>query len=243
MLSKKTTLTDLFLRKKPTLESYKFFSCYPEKNCNIQIKVKLVIRKSDGKVVYAQAEQDFADLLLSFLSFPLGAVVRVLGGICSIANIDILYKSIVDFVEEKYFVPASKNRLVDPHLAPIFKYSQKVLPVENPIAQYYCFYQDENYEQSINRGRFFITDEYRSEWGKYEMLEVESPTGYVKGLRAYMATDDLVLTPWSQISALHLINNLEIPLHDLKEKLVTIGIKDVRNFYIDLINIDMFFEL
>jgi hypothetical protein len=226
------------------LESYKFFPCDLEKECNIQIKVKLVIRKSDGKVVYAQAEQDFADLLLSFLSFPLGAVVCVLGGICSIANIDCLYKSVVDLVESKYFVSEkAKNRLVDPPLAPVFKYSQKIFPVENPRVGYYCFYQDENYKQSINCNRFFLTDEYRSEWGKYEKLEVESPTGYVKGPRAYMATDDLVLTPWSQISALHLINNLEIPLHDLKEKLVTIGIKDVRNFYIDLINIDMFFEL
>jgi hypothetical protein len=43
-----------------------------------------------------------------------------------------------------------------------------------------------------------------------------------------MVTDDLVLTPWSPISALHLINHLEIPVNDLKEKIVTIGIKEVR---------------
>jgi hypothetical protein len=98
--------------------------------------------------------------------------------------------------------------------------------------RYYCFYQDQNYKQSISSDRFFITDEYRSEWGKYEMLEVEtqrvSYEGYVKGPRAYMVTDDLVLTPWSPISALHLINHLEIPITDIKEKLVTIGIKEVR---------------
>jgi hypothetical protein len=191
------------------------------------------MRKSDGKVLYAQGEKHFADILLSFLSFPLGAVVRVLGGICSIGNIDSLYKSIVDLVECKYFVSQkAKNRIVDPHLAPIFKYSQNVLPVENPCVRYNCFYQGYNYEQSIKFDKFFITDEYRSEWGKYEMLEVEtqrvSYEGYVKGPRAYMVTDDLVLTPWSPISALHLINHLEIPITDIKEKLVTIGIKEVR---------------
>ncbi|MCH83500.1 DUF674 family protein [Trifolium medium] len=64
------------------------------------------------------------------------------------------------------------------------------------------------------------------------MLEVKLESqrgcyeGYVKGPRAYMATDDLVLTPWSPISAFHLINHLEIPLNDLKEKLVTIGVKE-----------------
>jgi hypothetical protein len=229
-LLSKTTLTYLFLRKQPSFESYTFFPFDLENKCSIQINVKLVMRKSDGKVLYAQGERDFADLLLSFLSFPLGAVVRVLGGICSVGNIDSLYKSIVDLVESKYFVSQeAKNRLVDPKLAPLFKFSQNMFPVEDPCMRYYCFYKGTNYENGSN---LFITDEYRSEWGKYEMLEVEtqrvSYEGYVKGPRAYMVTDDLVLTPWSPISALHLINHLEIPITDIKEKLVTIGIKEVR---------------
>jgi hypothetical protein len=230
-LLSKTPLSDLFLRKQkqPSLESYKFFPCNLENESNIQIKVKLVMRKSDGKVLYAQGEKDFADLILSFLSFPLGAVVRVLGGISSIGfgSIDSLYKSIVNLVEFKYFVSDEiKYRLVDPKLAPLFKYSQNLLPVENPRSCYYCFYQDENYELSILYHKFFITDEYKTQWGKYEDLEVEPPRGsnegYLNGPRAYMATDDLVLTPWSPIAALHLINHLQIPITDIKEKLVIV---------------------
>ncbi|XP_045798139.1 uncharacterized protein LOC123892398 [Trifolium pratense] len=233
-LLSKTTLTDLFLRKQPFLESYKFVPFDLENKYNIQIMVRIFMRKSDGKVLYAQGEQDFADLLLSFLSYPLGGVVRALGGISSIENIDFLYKSIVDFVESNYFVSEeAKNRLLDPHLASLFKNSKQILPIENPVMRYYCFYQRHNYEQSIkySTGDYFITDEYRSEFGgKYEMLEVESPRGsyegYVMGPRAYMATDDLVLTPWSPFSALRLIHNLKIPLHDIKDKFVTIGIKE-----------------
>jgi hypothetical protein len=222
----------LFLRKQPSFESYKFFPCYLENKFNIQINVKIVMRKSDGKVLYAQGEKYFADILLSFPSFPLGAVVRVLGGNCSIGNIDSLYKSIVDLVESKYFMSQeAKNRLVDPHLALLFINIQKIIPVEKPNFGYDCYYQGYNYEQSIKDDKFFITDKCRSEWGKSVMLEVELPKasdeGYVKGPRAYMVTDDLVFTPWSPISALHLINHLEIPLNDIKEKLITIGIKEV----------------
>jgi hypothetical protein len=44
----------------------------------------------------------------------------------------------------------------------------------------------------------------------------------------YVATDDLVIAPLSPISALGLLNRIKIPLNDLKEKVVTIGTKEVR---------------
>ncbi|PNX55024.1 hypothetical protein L195_g048648 [Trifolium pratense] len=50
--------------------------------------------------------------------------------------------------------------------------------------------------------------------------------GYVKGPAMYVATDDLVVAPLSPISALGLPNRFKIPLNDLKENVVTIGIKE-----------------
>ncbi|MCI11140.1 DUF674 family protein, partial [Trifolium medium] len=43
------TLTHLFLRKQPSLKGYKFVPCDLENKWNIEIKAKLVMRKSDGK--------------------------------------------------------------------------------------------------------------------------------------------------------------------------------------------------
>ncbi|XP_058768460.1 uncharacterized protein LOC131642207 [Vicia villosa] len=230
-LLSKTTLTNMFLRNKLSMEICKYFSCHQENNCNIQLNVKLVIRKSDGKILYAQGEKDFADLLLGFLSFPLGGVVRVLGETCSVGNIDSLYKSIVDLDETKYLASKdAKNRLVDCRLAAVFQSIKHILPIDYSRTDYYCFYQGENYEQSVGNHNFFVSDVYRSDWGKYELFQAELPKGtyegYVKGPRAYMATDDLVLTPWSPISALQLINQLQIPLNDLEEMHVTIGVKE-----------------
>ncbi|CAI8612690.1 unnamed protein product [Vicia faba] len=75
-LHSKTTLTDLFLQKKPSFQVYRFFTPDVEMSGSLEIILKLVIRKSDGKVLCAQGEHDFVNLLLSFLTFPLGGIAR-----------------------------------------------------------------------------------------------------------------------------------------------------------------------
>lgn len=254
MLSK-STLTDFFLEKKPLIQSPSVFSCNVANSSNIKIRLKLVYRKSDGKILYAQEEKDFADLLVSYLTFPLGGVVRILGGNCSMGNIDGLYKSVADLHENTYLTREAKKRLVDPHLAPQFKLNLQILPIQEPRVKHYCYYNKfQTFQDSVVHNQFFISDEDRSrEYGSYEKnvgqlnlvsSHPKSPKGnddgYIKGdgLRTYMVTDDLVIAPSSTFSILHLINHFKIPLDDMKEKLVTIGIKEVRKniiySYIDL---------
>ena len=45
----------------------------------------------------------------------------------------------------------------------------------------------------------------------------------------YMVTDDLAVTAMSSISTMSLSGSLNIPLGDLEEKSVSLGIKEVRN--------------
>ncbi|PNX54525.1 hypothetical protein L195_g048145, partial [Trifolium pratense] len=134
-LISKSPLTDLFLRKKISVERIsRFLNFDIENSTNIQISVKLVIRKSDGKILYAQGEEDFADMLVSYLILPLGGIVRKLKGNCSLGSINKLYKSIVDLDENKYFKSAkAKSRLVDPEVAGQFKLNQKILPIQQEM--------------------------------------------------------------------------------------------------------------
>lgn len=117
ILLSKTPLTDLFLGEKPSLKRSMFTPgdvIVEDTTNNIQIILKLVVRKSNGKILYAQGDQDFANILLSFLTFPLGGVIRKLGGNSSLGNIDGLYKSIADLDEEKYFTSKeAKNMIVN----------------------------------------------------------------------------------------------------------------------------------
>ncbi|GLJ36388.1 hypothetical protein SUGI_0730470 [Cryptomeria japonica] len=42
------------------------------------MSVRLLISKKNGKIVYAEARKDFVELLLSFLTMPLGSVMKLL---------------------------------------------------------------------------------------------------------------------------------------------------------------------
>jgi hypothetical protein len=130
---------------------HKFSSCYFDNRSDIQITVQLVIRKSNGNIVCAHGEKDFADLLLSFLTFPLGSVVRNLrGGYSSMGSISGFYESIFELDVNKYLVSEeAKKRLVDPYLDSEFKSSKKILPIKKVQDHFYCYYQGENYNQSM----------------------------------------------------------------------------------------------
>lgn len=102
--------------------------------------------------------------------------------------------------------------------------------------KYYCYGKWDAYRKdTIVHVQFFKADENRKVEGNLKEVQLISPKplkatseGYVKGPIVYVATDDLVIAPLSPISACNLINSLKIPLTDLKEKVVTIGLKEVR---------------
>ena len=52
---------------------------------------------------------------------------------------------------------------------------------------------------------------------------------FVKGPSIYMVTDDLFVTPMSSISAMSHIRRLKVPVSDLEERFLKIGVKEVIN--------------
>jgi len=202
----------------------------------IQIKVKVVMRKSDGKVMFVQGDEEFVDFLFSFLTFPLGGVVRMLEGYSSIGSIDGLYSSIIAINENKYLTAKEvKNRLIDPGLAPQFKLSMHMFPINEQDSQYHFYYPRRGYNES---NHFYITNRDKSYDKNIETRRVLKIVplkssggilkGYVKGPAMFMATDDLVVERMSPTSAVVLLNRLMTRLNDVEEKVVTIGIKEVR---------------
>ncbi|KEH23102.1 MZB10.14 protein [Medicago truncatula] len=105
-----TPLTDVFLSKKLFLEKPRpvnvldlDFGSMGAHLVKGTIEVKAMVRKSNKKILYALGEEDFADLLLNFLTFPLGGVENMLNGNSGLDNIDNLFKSMVDLDPERYF--------------------------------------------------------------------------------------------------------------------------------------------
>ncbi|KAG4216169.1 hypothetical protein ERO13_A01G224566v2 [Gossypium hirsutum] len=82
-LISKTTLTDVFLRKQGTMLVERPLLIGPSTMETTakdgKTRVKILKRKSDRKILYAEANEDFVDLLFSLLTIPLESVLQLVG--------------------------------------------------------------------------------------------------------------------------------------------------------------------
>lgn len=76
------------------------------------IQVKFVVDKEERKVVFGESGKEFVDVLLSFLTLPLGTVVRLLGKQSSLGCFDGLYKSVENLDIAHFQIKACKNMLL-----------------------------------------------------------------------------------------------------------------------------------
>ncbi|KAE8706912.1 hypothetical protein F3Y22_tig00110387pilonHSYRG00198 [Hibiscus syriacus] len=71
---------DQFVLVTPDLEETTKYNGKERTENDGRTSVKIMLRKSDGKVLYAEAGANFVDLLFSFLTIPLELVLGLLGG-------------------------------------------------------------------------------------------------------------------------------------------------------------------
>lgn len=217
-LFSKTPLTDVFLGMKPRIERSRIFADDVKTifSDDIHITVKLVIRKSDDIILYAQGGHDFAELIIRFLTFPLGGVLRNLEGNSSLGSIDALCKSVADLNEEKYFISKdARNRLL-----------------KISVLKYYC--------GKLTDLTLLKSDEDGRDWRHLRKMQlvntIDLPHGgpgvYVKKPEMYVVTDDLIVEPLlSPVSSIYILQRFKTSLNDLEEKVVTIGIKESHSIF------------
>ncbi|KAF7825581.1 DUF674 family protein [Senna tora] len=256
-LLSEAALSDVFLHKKLYLEktiareSYSLIKeeTLDEENKNVKLKMKLTVRKSNGKVMFTQVEKDFVDVLLSFLTLPVGAVEHILGGNSGFGCVSKMYKSVVD-LNGKYFNSEKlRGMLINPGVAPQFKVNSEILNVHQVAHPKYSCCTRYSYKKlryscvsccliaSREFGRTPI--KYTNETEVYStvtFLDPKSPIkgksskdgGFVKGPLNYMVTDDLVVKPFSFISVVSYLKELNVGEDDLEERLIFIGVKEVK---------------
>ncbi|GKA95824.1 hypothetical protein Tco_0817919 [Tanacetum coccineum] len=99
------------------------FSSYPQ-------MIKFLVHKSTKKVLCAQVDNFFIELLLSFLTIPLGAVKRLTMDCLPSLGIDNLYKSVSNFGAEKCLKSkAIKTALLSPKIASNYYRVTEYLPL------------------------------------------------------------------------------------------------------------------
>ncbi|KAL6967497.1 hypothetical protein U1Q18_033307 [Sarracenia purpurea var. burkii] len=158
-----------------------------------KISLKLLIDKSSGKVVFAEAKKDFVDFLFGFMEIPMGTILALLvrhGVAGSAGSLGRIYESIQnlddDYLQQRR---QGKDSLLTPKTAvpkikPTPLLAQFGYP-KQPESNYYDYYASKRPDP--------VTTE-----------------GYVKEATIYMVKDDLTVKPMSTISTITIVNTLGV---------------------------------
>ncbi|XP_058739573.1 uncharacterized protein LOC131611666 isoform X3 [Vicia villosa] len=236
-LSSKTPLTDFIFKKQHfpaklrnrNQTEFKIGEVTHDKGR--QMSVKVVRQKSTGKILFAEAGADFIDFVCSFQTFPLGGVLHMLQGVSSLECIDNLYKSVAKLSPDMYLVSQDvKEKLRKPLVAAQFELGNQILPISAaslPVHYYHSYFVKSCLFGSVTTSRkhggysresfvpLKLVEPKFSAWGKF-----------AKGPSMFMVTDDLVVTPISSFNAVSYLNSLNVPLLDVEERVVKIGLKE-----------------
>lgn len=201
-----------------------------------KISLKLMICKSSRKVCYAEAGEDFVNFLLSFLTLPLGFIVKQIqmDSSSSLTGcIDKLYKSVQDLDEQHLVSSYHKEMLLNPKLVPGFGYENSLLGIEK--ASYYRLgsvlttTDDRKLSASFSSvdKKTFSFSPMRVVDSKSQHNEDTIAQGFLQGPAKFIVTDSLVIKPQSAIFVLSFLNSLHVQYSDIEERIVYVGKEEV----------------
>ncbi|XP_008220154.1 PREDICTED: uncharacterized protein LOC103320274 [Prunus mume] len=180
------------------------------------ISVKLVVSKSKKMVCYAEAGEDFVSLLFSFLTLPLGFILKNMKDGSLRGCISHLYKTIQD-LDGQYMISNHHNEMIlDPKLVPGFCYKNSLLGIET--SSYYYG----NGTLTTDRSLFSSEPNQLKLIGNMD----DSALGFLKGPAMFVVTDNLVVRPISRILELHVLKDLNVPVTDTEDQIVHVGKKE-----------------
>ncbi|XP_068339815.1 uncharacterized protein [Pyrus communis] len=234
-LLSRTPLTETLLKHKPVAErsnenNYQAIHIDPQTVGETvlteedNISIKLIISKSKNIVCYAEAGEDFVNLLFSFLTLPLGFVAKQIQDGSLKGCIDQLYRSVQDLDAQHLKSNHHKEMLVNPKLAPGFCYNS-LLGIE--VASYYYLNSRLTTDSSL------IPSNSSLESFKIEPTNcVSSAGGFLKGPAFFTVTDNLVVRPISTIFELSVLEKLNVPFTDTEKRVVLMGKKEALNLLV-----------
>lgn len=234
-LVSRTALTDVFLQE-PEIININEKSVVTDitqarinkKNKSIaskRINVKLYLSAENDKVVYAEAGKDLVDLLFSFLTFPLGSVIKLLGKHSSMGCIDNLYSSAELLSSDFGYMKSEdcKNMLLAPMLPPHFGSRHQLLNIDEVSPQKIrtCAFQTCDAPVYANRCPHGM--HYEEMNPRKQNSGLGTGEGYARGMVKFMVTDEMEVKPLSPISGFNIIKKLMVPISSLEEAEASLG--------------------
>ncbi|PRQ34351.1 hypothetical protein RchiOBHm_Chr5g0067841 [Rosa chinensis] len=187
------------------------------------VSVKLIVSKSKNVVCYAEVREDFVNLIFSFLTLPLGFILKQMLDSPWKGCIDQLCKGVLDFDEQFFKSIYHKELLCNPKLIPGFSYENNLLGIEE--AEYYMFS-----DRKLTSDRSIIPSNQSSQAMTVEFLDPKShgdtdtsARGFLKEPAIFMVTDNLDVRRVSPIFQLSVLNDLKVHFTDIEDRTVHVG--------------------
>ncbi|ONK61229.1 uncharacterized protein A4U43_C08F27550 [Asparagus officinalis] len=171
-----------------------------------KVTVSFFVDKAKQRVALAEADSDFIDILFSFLTLPLGTIVRLLNKQSNIGCMDKLYGSVENLDVHNFQTEACKTMLLFPQSAAAERCEDLKVNIDssesNPSYVYVCRKADccakaTCLGSSVLNARCphcRKTMDLRKSWGEGN---VDAGKLFVKSGDKFLITDDLRITPFS----------------------------------------------
>ncbi|KAF6161014.1 hypothetical protein GIB67_007655 [Kingdonia uniflora] len=211
------------------------------------IALKVLVDKQRNRVLFVESGKDFVDIILSFLTMPLGTIVRLTrkqGQSCGIGCMDNLYQSVENFKSEYFQKKILKDMLLRPKNSSEVLCRKLELNIDDtePTKYYVCYnflyakyskfgqHKCNSFSYSNNMhcgcGSLMSTEIFLS---NDEVVDAAAEDGglFVKGIM-FMVTDDLQILPITTETSFTHLKSLGITGRDvLDEKSINVDVEEI----------------
>ncbi|KAK8967416.1 hypothetical protein KSP40_PGU009805 [Platanthera guangdongensis] len=168
-----------------------------------KISLKLHVKEDEETALFAEADEDFVELLFGFLTYPMGAVIKKLGGRSDIRCMDNLYNNVEALKAANCFWNNGLiEKLLNPKLPPFFKVKNQLIKLdEETQTQNYFTCSIVSCQYSSKVGNKVCTYQHYKD-GKCRQLILTDPkcgsnddpsTGGYMRISGYIVKEDLVI--------------------------------------------------
>lgn len=191
------------------------------------MSLKLFVDKEMNRVVFAESGNDFVDVLLSFLTLPIGTIIGLTGKQSKIGSMSRLYESVEDLDVNLLQAEACKDMLLHPRSASEEQCKNLKVNVNNTnMTKYYicsswsCCSEAHQLISTVCNAPCRCGRQMNQVICKKPPKVVAKGNDgvFVKGDVTYMISDDLQVSPVSTASALSLLKDLGIGLRTTFEE-------------------------
>ncbi|PWA63685.1 hypothetical protein CTI12_AA350620 [Artemisia annua] len=178
-----------------------------------KISLKLMVHKEKKRVIFAEADNHFVDILFSFMTFPMGTIVRLLEKIPdqkvkALGSLQNLYQSLTDFPVTSLSTEESKLMMLNPRSSLYEHCRNLILKIDDtePIKYFTCEkmsciqHSDATFS-TCNRARCSLCGNHMTREMGYKSSTTDTGGSCVDGgvfvtnITTFIVTDDLRVMP------------------------------------------------